>query len=160
MNSSLLSTLLRCLKTLSRVCGFETADSFPPGHPYARTHWEAAYFDIASDVKPDEIERRLCAAISNTPSVFAYITNPTPRMQRALLNTIHERLRRQPGAGATDLVLLLINAYQSPHISEAVPGLRNLIRETQHDDTNLRVHAVLELLIGTPRGLDVIDMPA
>lgn len=75
---------------------FETADSFPPGHPYARTRWEAAYFDIASDVKPDEIERRICAAIANTPSVFAYITNPTPRMQRALLNVIHDRLRRQP----------------------------------------------------------------
>lgn len=158
MNSTLSSTVLGWLKTLSRVCGFETADSFPPGHPYARTRWEAAYFDIASDVKPDEIERRICAAIANTPSVFAYIRNPTPGMQRALLNAIHERLRRQPGAGAADLVLLLINAYQSPHITEAVPGLRNVIRETQHEDTNLRVHAVLELLVGTPRGLDVIDM--
>jgi hypothetical protein len=152
------STILTWLKTLSRVCGFETADSFPPGHPYARTRWEAAYFDIASDVKPDEIERRLCAAIANTPSVFAYITNPTPRMQRALLNVIHDRLRRQPGAGATDLVLLLINAYASDHITEAVPGLRTLIFNTEHEDTNLRVHAILELLVGTPRGLDVIDM--
>jgi hypothetical protein len=152
------STILSWLKTLSRVCGFETADSFPPGHPYARTRWEAAYFDIASDVKPDEIERRLCAAIANTPSVFAYITNPTPRMQRALLNVIHDRLRRQPGAGATDLVLLLINAYASDHITEAVPGLRTLIFNTEHEDTNLRVHAILELLVGTPRGLDVIDM--
>ncbi len=152
------STLLTWLKTLSRICGFETADSFPPGHPYARTRWEAAYFDIASDVKPDEIERRICAAIANTPSVFAYITNPTPRMQRALLNVIHDRLRRQPGAGATDLVLLLINAYASEHITEAVPGLRTLIVNTEHEDTNLRVHAILELLVGTPRGLDVIDM--
>jgi hypothetical protein len=152
------STILTWLKTLSRVCGFETADSFPPNHPYARTRWEAAYFDIASDVKPDEIERRLCAAIANTPSVFAYITNPTPRMQRALLNVIHDRLRRQPGAGATDLVLLLINAYASDHITEAVPGLRTLIFNTEHEDTNLRVHAILELLVGTPRGLDVIDM--
>ena len=152
------STLLTWLKTLSRICGFETADSFPPGHPYARTRWEAAYFDIASDVKPDEIERRICAAIANTPSVFAYITNPTPRMQRALLNVIHDRLRRQPGAGATDLVLLLINAYASEHITEAVPGLRSLIVNTEHEDTNLRVHAILELLVGTPRGLDVIDM--
>ena len=152
------STLLTWLKTLSRICGFETADSFPPNHPYARTRWEAAYFDIASDVKPDEIERRICAAIANTPSVFAYITNPTPRMQRALLNVIHDRLRRQPGAGATDLVLLLINAYASDHIAEAVPGLRTLILNTEHEDTNLRVHAILELLVGTPRGLDVIDM--
>ena len=152
------STILTWLKTLSRICGFETADSFPPRHPYARTRWEAAYFDIASDVKPDEIERRICAAIANTPSVFAYITNPTPRMQRALLNVIHDRLRRQPGAGATDLVLLLINAYASDHITEAVPGLRNLIVNTEHEDTNLRVHAILELLVGTPRGLDVIDM--
>ncbi|SDA38449.1 MULTISPECIES: hypothetical protein [unclassified Janthinobacterium] len=152
------STLLTWLKTLSRICGFETADSFPPGHPYARTRWEAAYFDIASDVKPDEIERRICAAIANTPSVFAYITNPTPRMQRALLNVIHDRLRRQPGAGATDLVLLLINAYASEHITEAVPGLRALIVNTEQEETNLRVHAILELLVGTPRGLDVIDM--
>ncbi len=152
------STLLTWLKTLSRICGFETADSFPPGHPYARTRWEAAYFDIASDVKPDEIERRICAAIANTPSVFAYITNPTPRMQRALLNVIHDRLRHQPGAGATDLVLLLINAYASEHITEAVPGLRSLIFNTEQEDTNLRVHAILELLVGTPRGLDVIDM--
>ena len=152
------STLLTWLKTLSRICGFETADSFPPGHPYARTRWEAAYFDIASDVKPDEIERRICAAIANTPSVFAYITNPTPRMQRALLGVIHDRLRRQPGAGATDLVLLLINAYASEHIAEAVPGLRTLIYNTQQEDTNLRVHAILELLVGTPRGLDVIDI--
>ena len=152
------STIISWLKTLSRICGFETADSFPPGHPYARTRWNAAYFDIASDVKPDEMERRICAAIANTPSVFAYISNPTPRMQRALLNVIHERLRRQPGAGATDLVLLLINAYASDHITEAVPGLRTLIFNTEHEDTNLRVHAILELLVGTPRGLDVIDM--
>lgn len=152
------STLLTWLKTLSRICGFETADSFPPGHPYARTRWEAAYFDIASDVKPDEMERRICTAITNTPSVFAYITNPTPRMQRALLGVIHDRLRRQPGAGATDLVLLLINAYASEHIAEAVPGLRTLIYNTQQEDTNLRVHAILELLVGTPRGLDVIDI--
>ena len=158
MNSTLSSTLLTWLKTLSRICGFETADSFPPGHPYARTRWDAAYFDIASDVKPDEIERRICAAIANTPSVFAYISNPTPRMQRALLNVIHDRLRRQPGAGAKDLVLLLINAYASDHITEAVPGLRTLIYNTEHEDTNLRVHAILELLVGTPRGLDVIDM--
>ncbi|WP_219114055.1 hypothetical protein [Janthinobacterium sp. UMAB-56] len=152
------STLFSWLKTLSRVCGFETADSFPPGHPHARTRWNGAYFDIASDVKPDEMERRLCAAITNTPSVFAYISNPTPRMQRALLNVIHDRLRRQPGAGATDLVVLLINAYASDHITEAVPGLRTLIFNTQHEDTNLRVHAILELLVGTPRGLDVIDI--
>ena len=152
------STIISWLKTLSRICGFETADSFPPGHPYARTRWNAAYFDIASDVKPDEMERRICAAIANTPSVFAYISNPTPRMQRALLNVIHERLRRQPGAGATDLVLVLSNAYASPHIAEAVPGLRTLILNTEHEDTNLRVHAILELLVGTPRGLDVIDM--
>lgn len=154
------STPLDWLKTLSRICGFETADSFPPGHPYARTRWEAAYFDIASDVKPDEIERRICAAIANTPSVFAYIVNPTPRMQRALLNVIHERLRRQPGVGATDLILLLINAYASPHITEVVPGLRQLIHDTGHEQTNLRAHAILELLTATPRGLDVIDMPS
>lgn len=152
------STLLSWLKALSRWCGFETADSFPPNHPHARTRWDAAYFDIASDIKPDEIERRIGAAIANTPSVFAYITNPTPRMQQALLNAIHERLRRSPGAGATDLALLLIHAYESAHTVEAVPGLRALIRATEHEPTNLRVHAILELLVGTPRGLDVIDI--
>jgi hypothetical protein len=52
----------------------------------------------------------------------------------------------------------LINAYASEHIAEAVPGLRTLIYNTQQEDTNLRVHAILELLVGTPRGLDVIDI--
>lgn len=54
--------------------------------------------------------------------------------------------------------MLLINAYASDHVTEAVPGLRALIYNTEHEDTNLRVHAILELLVGTPRGLDVIDM--
>jgi predicted nucleic acid-binding protein len=35
----------------------ETVDAFPPGHRYARTRWDRAYFDIASDLKPDAIER-------------------------------------------------------------------------------------------------------
>jgi len=152
------STLLSWLKALSRWCGFETADSFPANHPHARTHWDAAYFDIASDVKPDEIERRIGAAIAATPSVFAYITHPTPRMQQALLAAIHERLRRSPGAGATDLVLMLMRAYDSAHTVEAVPGLRALIRNTEHEPDHVRAHAVLELLVGTPRGLDVIDI--
>lgn len=152
------STLIAWLKALSRWCGFETADSFPPNHPHARTRWDAAYFDIASDVKPDEIERRIAAAIANTPSVFVYITHPTPRMQQALLNAIHERLRRSPGAGATDLVLMLMRAYDSAHTVETVPGLRTLIRDTEQEPVNVRVHAVLELLVGTPRGLDVIDI--
>ena len=48
----------------------------------------------------------------------------------------------------------------SPHITEVVPGLRQLIDDTGHEQTNLRAHAILELLTATPRGLDVIDMPS
>jgi hypothetical protein len=77
LESGMNSTLLTWLKTLSRICGFETADSFPPGHPYARTRWEAAYFDIASDVKPDEMERRICTAIPTRRASSP--TSPIPR---------------------------------------------------------------------------------
>ena len=63
---------LDLLKRLSRALGLDTADSFPPGHAHARTRWNKAYFDIASNVKPDEIERRICDAIANTPLVFTF----------------------------------------------------------------------------------------
>jgi hypothetical protein len=93
----MMPTLLRWLRRLSHLLGFETAESFPAGHLYERTRWQGAYFDIASDVKPEQIEQRLCDAISNTPLVFGYITNPTPRMQRTLLSILEERMRNNRG---------------------------------------------------------------
>ena len=141
---------------VSRICGFETADAFPPGHAHARTHWKAAYFDIASDVTPDEIERRLCAAISNTPTLFGQISNPTPRMQRALFGALDERLRRKGNTG--ELLVLLIEAYASPHIQEAMPGLRAAIRNTQHQDMGERVSSILAFLAQMPAPFDVIDL--
>src|SRR5471032_1994140 len=125
--------ILSWLRHLSRICGFDTADSFPPGHAHERTRWNGAYFDIASDVKPDQIEHRLCEAISNTPLVFGYITHPTPRMQRALFAVLEQRMRNNRGR-ATELALLLVEAYDSPHITEAIPGLRAAVAATRHDD--------------------------
>src|ERR1043165_7141590 len=106
----LLSTLHNAISYLSRVCGFDPVDSFPAGHPYARTRWNPAYFDIASDLKPEQIERSLCESIANTPLIFAHIVNPTPRMQRALLSEIETRMRRSCG-DPLDLVALLVEAY-------------------------------------------------
>ncbi|MES2017177.1 MAG: hypothetical protein V4484_11835 [Pseudomonadota bacterium] len=143
--------LTQALRWLSRVCGFDTIDSFPPGHPYARTTWNAAYFDIASDLKPDQIERSICERIVNTPSIFSLIVNPTPRMQRALLEVIDTRLRRSCGQ-PTDLVAMLVNAYRSPHTIEAVPGLRSVIVNSEGD-----VHAVIGFLGAMPAAFDVIE---
>jgi hypothetical protein len=145
--------LLNALAWVSRVCGFDTLDAFPPGHAYARTHWNKAYFDIASDLKPEQIERSLCESISNTPTVFAHISNPTPRMQRALLGVIEARMRRQPGA-PVDLVAMLINAYRSPYTMEVIPGLRATI---ENADEITRVHAVLQFLDAMPSAFDVIE---
>ena len=124
--------LTQALAWLSRVCGFDTVDSFPPGNAYPRTRWNAAYFDIASDLKPDQIEHSICERIANTPTIFAHIVNPTPRMQRALLDVIETRNRRSCGS-PTDLVTLLMNAYRSPHTLEAVPGLRAAIVDSDGD---------------------------
>ena len=152
----MIPTLLSWLRYLSRVCGFETADSFPPGHPYERTRWNGAYFDIASDVKPDQIESRLCEAISNTPLVFGHITNPTPRMQRALLAVIDTRLRRSCG-NPTELVALLIAAYRSPYTQEAMPGLRAVIAASADETMSERARGVLAFLGAMPSAFDVID---
>ncbi len=147
----LIPTLLQALAYISRVCGFDTIDSFPPGHQYARTRWNRAYFDIASDVKPEQIERSLCESVTNTPLIFAHITNPTPRMQRALLALIDTRMRRSCG-NPTDLVALLVNAYRSPHTPEAIPGLRTVIEDSQYD-----ARAVMEFLGAMPAAFDVIE---
>jgi len=153
---SLMPVLADLLARASRALGFETIDSFPPGHPYARTRWDRAYFDIASDQKPDAIERAICDAIANTPSVFAHIVNPTPRMQRTLLGVIDTRLRRSCGY-PTDLVAMLIDAYSSPHIQEAVPGLRAAIIATEGSDIAERARAVLSYLGAMPAAFDVIE---
>lgn len=149
----LIPAILKLLAHLSRVCGFDTVDSFPPGHAYARTHWNRAYFDIASDLKPEQIERTLCSAITNTPSIFAYISNPTPRMQRALLAVIETRMRRSCGAPA-ELVALLIGAYRSPYTLEAIPGLRAAIEQGRSDDMAAQVLNVLDFLGARPSTFD------
>jgi len=153
----MIPTLLKWLRYLSHILGFETADSFPPGHPYERTHWNGAYFDIASDVKPDQIESRLCDAIGNTPLVFGYITNPTPRMQRTLLAMLEERMRNNRGR-ASELAVLLVNAYDSPHITEVIPGLRAAIAATRDDDVAERARSVMAFLGSTQSPFDVIEM--
>lgn len=141
----LLPTLLQALAYVSRACGFETIDSFPPGHMYARTSWNPAYFDIASDRKPEQIERALCEAITNTPLIFAHITHPTPRMQRALLDVIETRQRRSCGNPA-ELVTLLIRAYRSAATPEAMPGLRAVITADHYGGPAERARAVLDFL--------------
>ena len=135
----LLSTLHNALSYLSRVCGFETVDSFPAGHPYARTRWNPAYFDIASDLKAEQIERSLCESIANTPLIFAHIVNPTPRMQRALLSVIETRMRRSCG-DPLDLVALLVEgkswrsvlltrlAHHSTSSSDPITGWASMSR--------------------------------
>lgn len=154
-----MNALMDWLKHLSRICGFETADSFPPGHAYARTRWEGAYFDIASDVKPEEIERRISDAIANTPLIFAHITNPTPRMQRALLGVIESRVRHQRRNDAAPLAALLIKAYQSPHTQECMPGLRRAIDGTRHEEAPYRINALLAFLADDMQApFDVIEM--
>jgi hypothetical protein len=138
---------LDMLGRASRALGFETVDSFPPGHPYARTRWDRAYFDI---------EHALCDAIANTPLVFGRIVNPTPRMQRTVLGIIDARLRGAGGAPA-DLVRLLIEAYRSPDIVEAIPGLRAAIASTAAYEMPVRVVRLLDYLAAMPSAFDVID---
>lgn len=152
----LADTLLDLLARASFALGFETADRFPRGHVHARTHWDRAWFDIPSDLKPDAIERALCASIDNTPAIFAHIVNPTPAMQRTLLGVIEARLRRSCGA-PLDLVALLIAAYDSPYTMEARPGLRAAIEATHGMEPRAQVHAVLAFLGTMPVAFDVIE---
>lgn len=149
--SAMFPILTQALSWLSRVCGFETADSFPPNHVHARTRWNAAYFDIASDLKPEQMERSICERIINTPTIFAHIVNPTPGMQRALLEVIETRMRRSCGAPA-DLVALLVNAYRSPYTMDAVPGLRAAIVNSDGD-----ANSVIAFLGAMPAAFDIID---
>ena len=151
----LLDTLSSLLSRASRAMGLETVDAFPPGHAYARTRWNKAYFDIASDLSADRMESAICAAISNTPYVFGHIRNPTPRMQRALLAIIEARLRRADAP--TELARMLIEAYRSPHTPEIVPGLRAAIATNAGFDPLVQAHAVLAYLADAPAAFGVIE---
>jgi hypothetical protein len=141
---------------LNKALGLETVSAFPSTHAFARTSWDPSYFDIPYGTKPDEIERRACVAIGNTPTIFAHFNNPTPRMQRALLAVVEERLRRNDRS-AGDLVLMLTEAYASPHIQEALPGLRAEIADARYDEASTRVHRVLSFLANMRAPFDVID---
>jgi hypothetical protein len=143
--------LIDALAWVSRVCGFDTASAFPPNHVHARTHWNAAYFDIASDLKPEQIERVMCEKIANTPTIFVHIVNPTPAMQRALLEVIEARLRRS-GGYPVDLVGILINAYRSPHTMDVLPGMRAAIVQSNGDPTS-----VINFLGAMPAPFDIIE---
>ncbi|ALK99534.1 hypothetical protein AB595_04415 [Massilia sp. WF1] len=140
----------------SRALGLETIDAFPPGHRYADTRWDKAYFDIPSDYKPERIEQAMADAITNTPSVFAYIAHPTPRMQRALLAVIHARLRRG-GTPPNELLAMLVDAYAGPRTPEALPGLRAAIASTEGYDPSMRVAHLAAWLADMPAAFDVID---
>jgi len=155
----LLDALSTLLSRASRALGLESLDAFPPGHQYARTRWDKAWFDIPSDLEPEAIERTICEAIANTPAAFAHIAHPTPRMQRTLLGVIHARLRRGSGAQATptDLVAMLLDAYASPYTPEALPGLRAAIASTDGYDPSMRVAHLVAFLADMPAAFDVIE---
>jgi hypothetical protein len=152
----LLDTISSLLGRASRALGLETVDAFPPGHRYAHTRWDKAYFDSPSDWKPERIEHAVAEAITNTPSVFAYIAHPTPRMQRALLAVIHARLRRG-GTPPNDLLAMLIEAYASPRTPDALPGLRAAIASTDGYDPSMRVAHLAAWLADMPAAFDVIE---
>jgi hypothetical protein len=152
----LLDQLSHLLGRASRALGLETIDAFPPGHRYAHTRWDKAYFDIPSDYKPERIEQAMADAIANTPSVFGYIEHPTPRMQRALLAVIHARLRRG-GSPPNDLLAMLIDAYDSPRTPEALPGLRAAIASSFGYDPSMRVAHLAAWLADMPAAFDVIE---
>jgi hypothetical protein len=152
----LLDQLTSLLGRASRALGLETIDRFPPGHRYADTRWDKAYFDIPSDYKPERIEQAMFDAITNTPSVFAWIEHPTPRMQRALLGVIHAHLRRG-GSPPNDLLAMLLAAYDSPRTQEALPGLRAAVASTEGYDPSMRVAHLAAWLADMPAAFDVID---
>lgn len=152
----LLPVLADLLGRASRALGLETVDAFPPGHRYADTRWDKAYFDIPSDYMPERIEQAMSEAIANTPSVFAWIEHPTPRMQRALLGVIHARLRRG-GTPPNDLLAMLIEAYASPLTIDALPGLRAAIASTDGYDSSMRVAHLAAWLADMPAAFDVIE---
>jgi hypothetical protein len=52
---------------------------------------------------------------------------------------------------------MLVDAYDSPHTQEPVPGLRAAISASRHLDIRERVQAVLDFLGAMPAAFDVID---
>jgi hypothetical protein len=141
---------------LSKALGLESVSCFPARHIYAHTNWDPSYFDIPYGTKPEEIERRICDAIENTPTIFAQINNPTPRMQRTLLDVVTERLRHNDRS-AGDLVSLLIHAYTSPFVREAFPGLRAEIEASAYEEFSTRVRRVLSFLLNMQTSFNVVD---
>jgi hypothetical protein len=152
----LLPVITTLLGRASRALGLETISAFPPGHRYADTRWDKAYFDIPSDYKPERIDQAMSEAIANTPSVFAWIEHPTPRMQRALLGVIHARLRRG-GTPPNDLLAMLIDAYASPRTHEGLPGLRAAIASTDGYDPSMRIAHLAAWLADMPAAFGVIE---
>jgi uncharacterized paraquat-inducible protein A len=141
---------------LSKICGLDSVSSFPADHAFARTHWDRSYFDIPYGMSPDRIEAALCTAISNTPTIFSRIVNPTPRMQRALLAIIDRSVRRREGNPA-QLATMLIAAYASPYMDDAVPGLRQAIELCAHQEQRERVMSVLTFIANTKAPLEAVQ---
>jgi hypothetical protein len=79
------------------------------------------------------------------------------RASRAL-GIIHARLRRGSVA-PTDLVAMLIDAYDSPHTPEALPGLRAALASTEGYDPSMRIGHLQAWLADMPAAFDVIDAP-
>ena len=140
---------------LSKRCGLESVNSFPAGHAFARTHWDRSYFDIAYGTQPERIEAVICDAIVNTPTIFTRIANPTPRMQRALLSVIDRSVRRNEG-NVGQLVSMLIEAYASPHVADAMPGLRQAIELCAREERHERVRSILYFIATIPAPVDAI----
>ncbi len=144
------------LAYLSKICGLDTVSTFPADHIFARTQWNPAYFDISSNMTPDQIERTLCQAISNTPSIFSHISNPTPRMQRSLLTAVNDSMRRKEG-NTGELIAMLINAYTSRYVLDAVPGLRAEIMACAGLARADQIRQVMRFLMDMAAPLGVIE---
>lgn len=141
---------------LSKRFGLESVNSFPAGHAFDRTHWDRSYFDIAYGTPPERIEAMMCDAITNTPTIFSRIENPTPRMQRALLSIVDRGVRRNEG-NVGQLVGMLIAAYASPYVEDAMPGLRRAIELCAHEERHERVRRILYFIATIPAPVDAID---
>ncbi len=152
----MISIFKSTMSYLSKALGLESASSFPVKHIHAHTNWDPSYFDIPYGTKPEEIEHRICNAIDNTPTIFAQINNPTPRMQRALLDVVAERIRHNDRS-ASDLVGLLIHAYASPFVREAFPGLRAEIDASAYEEIGARIRRILSFLLNMQASFNVVD---
>lgn len=154
-NLAMSSLFESAMSYLSKALGLETVSTFPSGHIFSHTNWNPSYFDIPYGTKPEDIERHICTAIGNTPTIFAHINNPTPRMQRALLTVLAERLRRNDRTAA-ELVMLLIAAYASSYVQDSIPGLRAAIEASAYEENGERVRSVLSFLSNMQAPFDVI----